>query len=522
MICGLIEKEVRQHTTLLIFITLVMLTGLLALGSNKFLVQAGGSAFFLFSQLWFFILPMATLVLGTGLVATEFRNKTQLFLEGLPLPRWKMLAVKYLLGLGVVTGCTTFLLAGAWWMGRNAEVMTLNFALLLFTKSLGWSWFCWSVCFAHGFLGRYRIWVGVSLVIGLILIQQMGGVMITNFGPFDLISPRFAYERFVWPVEALWVTAALILVLTLAGFALGMVRDATVAAMMSEKMSKREKIVLTAMALAAMVAIGAIDEKQESLKPLNLPGSVDRRQGPASVSAAAAVAVPSPAEEQALEAHATAVAGMLAEVGAYLECASLPPVYLVHRRDFIANQFEVDESKSPKRIIIRRNLLITSPSDTKFESQILISVLGIHQLGRLSSDTRGWVLDGFAAWWPVRKIAKTPADFMKLQHLGEEPPVRTLRGDDLKNWLMTIKDLTPAQQSTLAGLGMIALGEYGEQPRQRFLAKVLGYSAPMDARATLHDWFHPVSRIMKSTTGSDLESLARKWTAALQQEEAGQ
>ncbi len=521
MISGLVEKEVRQHTTLLIFITLVMLTGLFVLGSNKFLAQAGGSAFSLFSILWFLMLPLATLVLATGLVAAEFRNKTQLFLEGLPLPRWKMLAVKYLLGLAVVTACTTFLLAGAWWMGRNAEVMTLNFALLLFTKSLGWSWFCWSVCFAHGFLGRYRGWVGVTLVLGLLSIQQMG-VMVTRFGPFHLISQHFSYERFVWPVEALWVTAALILVLTSAGFALGMVRDATVAAMMSEKMSTREKIVLTTMALAAVVAIGAIYEKQESLTPLNLPGSVDRREGAASVSVAAAVAVPSPAEEQALDAHATAVAGMLAEAGAYLDCASLPPVYLVHRRDFTAKQFEIDESKSPKRIIIRRNLVMTSPSDTEFQSQIVVSVLGVHQLGRLSSDTRGWILDGFAAWWPVRKRVQTPADFMKLHPLGEVPPVRTLQENDLVNWLMTIKDLTPAQQSALAGLGMVALGEYGEQPRQRFLAKVLGYPAPLDVRAALHDWFHPVSRIMKSTTGGDLESLARKWTAALQHEEAGQ
>ncbi len=520
MIRGLIEKECRQHATLLVFIALLLVAGQLALVSNKFLGNAGGSSFFLLSQLWFYILPLAALVLGTGLVATEFRNKTQLFLEGLPMPRWMMLVVKYLLGLGIVSICAVALLAGAWWKGRDAEAMTVNFALLLLVKSVAWAWFCWSVCFAHGFLGRYRGWAGVTLVLGLLLLQGMGGVMVTHFGPFELISNRFAYERFIWPVEALWVTAALIMVTTLAGFAFGLVRDATVASMMSEKMSMREKVVLTIMMLAGMVAIGTIHERSTSQKPLNLPDSVDFKRGSATVSAAAAVTTPTAEEKLALTAHAMATAEMLEQVGAYLGCESLPPVYIIHRRDFGTDTTEVDDSQTPKRVVVRRNLLTTKTEDVDLQSQILAAVLGVHQLGRLSSDTRGWVLEGFATWWPVREMARTPADFIKLPGHEGKLSVRTLRSGDLETWLKTEERMEPAEQKTCTGLGMIALGDYGDEPRRRFLGAVLGYSAPLNVRATLHDWLHPVDRTLKSTTGSDLPALAQKWSTALQTERA--
>ena len=520
MIRSLIEKELRQHRTLLGFILLLLALGQLALFSNKHLGNAGGSGFSLLSQLWSYILPPAALVLGTGLVATEFRNKTQLFLEGLPMPRWMMLLVKYLFGLGIIFICVVTLLTGAWLKGRSAEVMTVNFSALLAVKSMGWAWFCWSVCFAHGFLGRYRAWTGVLFVFGLLILEDMGDGVVSNFGPFELISGRFAYERFVWPVEALWVTAALILGMTLAGFALGLVRDATVASMISEKMSIREKVVLLIAVTAALISLGALREKSASQKPLNLPGAVDFKRKLASVSVAAAVAVPTPEEEQALSAHATATGEMLEQMGTYLECKSLPPVYLIHRRDFSRETIEVDDKQSNQLVLIRCNLVAQNPTDADFQSRILKAVVGSQQLGRLSSDARGWMLEGFATWWPVRDKVQTAAEFMKLTHHEKTISKRTLQSSDLESWLKTAENMTLAEQRTVTGLGMIALGDYGDERRRRFLATVLGYSAPENALAMLHDWFHPVEHALKSITGEDLSSFAKKWTTALQAEEA--
>ena len=489
MIRGLLEKEYRQHSRLAVYILLMMVAGLLALTSNKFFNEGGGSSFSLLSKLWFYIIPLVTLVLGTALVATEFRNKTQLFLEGLPMPRWVLLVVKYLIGLGIVLFCTVALLVGAWLNGRNTEAMNLNFCLLLLVKSAAWAWFCWAVCFAHGFLGKYRGWTGVLLISGLIWLQQMGVVSVTHSGPFELISDRFAYERFVWPVDALWVTGALITAMTLAGFAFGLIRDGTVAAMLSEKMSMREKIVFTIMTFAAFYGLTVFAAQVNSEKPLSLPGSVDFKRGAAMVFAAATEIDPTPDEQQALKAHATAAGEMLEQVGVYLGCKSLPPVYLIHRRDF---DMEAKCETDLNGVEIRVNLLKVHPGDRGLQAGIIQSVLFANQYSRLDSDTRGWVLEGFSTWWPVRAAAKTPTDFIKLPGHGEKPVVRTLSRWDLENWLKTKKRMTEAEQSTSAGLAMIVLGDYGDEPRRRFLAAILGYSAPKNVGATLHDWLHPV------------------------------
>lgn len=512
MIRGLIEKECRQHATLLVFLILLLGAGLFVLTSNDFITEFGGSAFFIISQLWFWIFPLASLVLATGLVSSEFRNRTQLFLEGLPMPRWLMLVVKYLLGCGILITSTVILLAAAWWKGRHAEAMTLNFSMLLLVKLVGWSWFCWAACFAHGFLGRYRGWVGVTVVLGLFALEDVGGVLVSEFGPFDLISHRFAYERFVWPTEALWITAALILGLTGAGFALGLARDTTLASMLSEKMSMREKIVFTIMALAALFAVGSYQERIESQKRLVLPGAVDFQQGVATVSAAAAVIAPTPEEEHALEEQGRTVSEMLGQMAAYLDCKTLPPVFLIHRPDFTGNSVAIDVGQ---HVSVRYNFLTLKDEDMKLHSALVRAVLTRQQWERLASDTRGWVLEGFATWWPVRDRATTPADFIMLRSSLGTSPHREIRVTDFKNWLKVETELEPEQLATYAGFGIIALGDYGDEPRRRFLAAVLGYSAPMDVRASLHDLCNPVEGLLKSTTGSDLNAFAVKWNAAL-------
>jgi hypothetical protein len=395
--------------------------------------------------------------------------------------------------------------------------MSVNFCLLLFVKSVAWAWFCWAVCFAHGFLGKYRGWTGVLLISGLIWLQSMGIVSVTRSGPFELISDRFAYERFVWPVDALWVTGALITAMTLAGFAFGLIRDGTVAVMLSEKMSMREKIFFTFMAFAAVLGASKFQMQVDSEKPLSLPGSVDFKRGAAMVFAAAAVTDPTAEEQQAMTAHATAAGEMLEQIGVYLECKYLPPVYLIHRRDL---DMDVDLEVGLKQVEFRVNLLKVHPGDRNLQAGIIESVLSANQYNRLDSDTRGWLLQGFSAWFPVKAMAKTSAEFIKLPGHGKKPVVRTLSRWDLEHWLKTKERMTKAEQSTSAGLAMIVLGDYGDEPQRRFLAAILGYSAPKNAGATLHDWLHPVGGTLKSTTGSDLSSFAQKWTAAIQTEEA--
>lgn len=516
MIRGLAEKELRQHTTLLVVLMLLLAGGLVMLHRNEVLARFAGSTFASVQILLRLFLPVSCLVLGNTLIAGEFRNHTQLFLEGLPMPRWMMLAVKYALGLATAVASAMLMVATAWWFAHGGEVMTPRFTALLLVKAAGWAWFCWAVCFGHAFLGRYRLVTGIVIVGGLIWAESSLGLQVDRFGPFDLIGSRFAYERFVWPVVSLWTTAAVIVSVTALGFALGLVRDATVAALLSEKMSSREKTALTVIAIVALVMVGTVVQQRRDTSPLHLPGSADVALRAATVSVAAAVKDPTEKEKAALAAHAQAAAGLLAGAGDYLGCQHLPPLFLVHRRDMQRGEFEDGDLDSRQGCLVRLNLVETPPDDVALQARLLKQVLGANQHERLNSDERGWVLDGFSQWWPLRDKAGTAAAFM--DQCGERSLLEktSLTGDDLRRWLeFTERADDEKSTAACAGVGVIVLGKAGAEQRRQFLGGVLGYSAPHDFRASVHDALNPVSTLLQAATGMDLDALARQWNAAL-------
>ena len=279
MMRGLLAKELRQHGFTLAFLFLIVVGGLVFIGANGMLRRASGGGLAAVQFLNITFVPLAGLVLGQLLIATEFRQKTQLFLEGLPLPRWRMLGVKFALGLGVLLAAIGGALLVAWWPDRGTAGMTPRFATLLALKSAGWVWFIFTLCFAHGFLGRYRLFFGVAIFFGLIALKGQG-VQLSEFGPFALIDDRFAYEREVLPVAALAITAALGLALAGLGFTLGLVRDATVAALLAEKMSSREKVFLTFLAVAVMMVSAFLYEHYKASTPVQMPGAVEAQRGP--------------------------------------------------------------------------------------------------------------------------------------------------------------------------------------------------------------------------------------------------
>src|SRR5436190_5130922 len=121
MIATLLRKELRQHTGLFVLLGCVLFFGLILVSSNAVLSRSLGSGFAGLKVLLYTLLPAGAMLLGNALIASEFRHKTQLFLEGLPVPRWKLLAVKYATLLGALLLVTVVLLAGAWLGGRQSE-----------------------------------------------------------------------------------------------------------------------------------------------------------------------------------------------------------------------------------------------------------------------------------------------------------------------------------------------------------------------------------------------------------------
>ena len=518
MIRALLEKEIRQHGSMIFLFLILINAGMVILQSNQALSLSGGSGFAIVAWMLLVILPLGCLVLGNALIAVEFRQKTQIFLEGLPLPRWKMVAVKYMFGL-VVTLLSSLLLLGTSILGAwRSEALNTTFILLLILKSVGWSWFCWAAIFALSFLGRYRMVIGIAVVLGLIWMQQFGGIQVNRFGPFELIGDQFAYERSEVPVQELWITVGLVAALTTFGFSLALVRDATLATMLSEKMSSREKLVVISLVIAGLMVFGSVIERVEKTDPLDLPDSIDLVIGPVTVSTAAAVAKPTDEERMALQAHADEAAATLQSVAEYLKIDKLPPLFLLHRRDLEISEFQNGELDSRQGYLLRLNMIKTDPSSPVLRSQIIDKVLDVHQHYRLDSDSRGWIIKGFSYWWP-RRGSKEQVDAPTLEKLRSLRDIE-FKADDLVHWKRFRKSRGEGfEEGMFAAMGIETISRKDPDECREFLSRVLGYSAPHDIRASVHDWWYSTPSMMKKVLKMDLHDFVQQWTATMQSNE---
>jgi hypothetical protein len=518
MIRALVEKELRQHGSMIVLFLILINSGMMILQSNTTLAISGGSAFFLLSWMLFTVLPLGCLVLGNALIAAEFRQKTQVFLDGLPLQRWKMVAVKYLFGLAV-TQLSAMLLAGTMLVSAwRSEALNSTFLSLIVVKTISWSWFCWAAVFALSFLGRYRLFIGLAVVLGLMWADQACGVLVNRFGPFELIGERFAYERYEYPVNELWMTGGLIAALTILGFLLALVRDATLATMLSEEMSSREKLVVISLGVAGLMIVGSTAERVERTDPLDLPDSIDIELGPVTVSAAAAVSQPTADEGIALRAHADSAAAILREVTDYLKIQKLPPLFLVHRRDFTSNEFQDGDLASRQGYLLRINMLKTPASSSVLRSRIIGRLLNVNQHDRLNSDSRGWILHGFAYWWP-RKATSDFSDSLTAE-ARQEFHETELTEKDLVQWKRFRKSRgEDFDEGMTASVGIESIWQQDAQLCREFLSKTLGYSAPHDVRASIHDWWYSTPYLVKTVLKTDLRDLALKWNNVLHSDE---
>lgn len=508
MIRGILGKEFYQHRVLLLLLPFLIPSGWFVYLGMRELALLGGSQFYTLSWFLWFVFPLFSLMLANAVVADEFRQRTQVFLEGLPVPRFVFLLVKYLLG-AVVASLTACLLLGVTLMiNWFIEGISPRFAFLLLIKTLLWAWFCWSFFFAFAFLGRYRFPIGFALLFTLLFLENQLEIQVSRFGPFDLIGEQYAYERFEIPVVAIGYTFALIALSTIVGFVFGLARDATMANMLAEKMSFREKLVMATLIFFLIFVIGSVVDRYQATEPLYLPGSIDLDYARGLVSAAAAVADPKDEERDALERHAKTTSEVLDALGEYLDIQSFPKLYLVHRRDFGPGRYEVGDLDTRQGVLIRFNAIKSTPDDEKWLRMVIRSVLLAHQHGRLDSDTRDWVVTGFSVWWPARNDLARIKNEIATENERGEPSARDLTATDLVRWRAYKKEVGESRAQLDAARILISMSEQTNPEAMRtFLSSVLGYRAPYDARATIHDYWYPVDSVLNDSTQLTLSNL---------------
>jgi hypothetical protein len=519
MIRGLIEKELRQHGFALLFVLLLSVAGAAMIMQNRFIALSFGTPFAAARYFLLTFFPLACLVLSQALIVQEYRQKTQLFLEGLPLPRWKMIAIKYGFGLMLSSIALAVALAAACLHRHALDALTPRFVALVALRSAVYGWFLWSLIFAHGFMGRYRMGFAILGFCVIRLSLVIHHLDLATIGPFELIGERFAYERYVVPAVPLAVTALYALFWTAVGFMLGSARDATIAAALSKRMSSREKMALTFALFAIMLILGRRAQEAERPPAIHLPGAAEVVRGAAHVAAAAAVEAASRAEDALLKEAAERAAAELSRIADYLRIETLPPVFIVHRRDLAGGEMENAQIKQEQGLMVRVNVTAKEYNLDALLRWIIRETLATRSLGRLEREQSAWVLDGFAGWWLTRADGVGQATSETREALDALP--EEFSALDVERWLSLRDDAGTESASALAAAGLRVLGAaHGDEARRRFLSSVLAVEVHKDARAWLFDVCHPIPGRLQAAAGVSLAAFAVEWRDALHHAEA--
>jgi hypothetical protein len=510
MILTLLSKELRQHW--LGFLALLAAGGL----TNLLILAAGlapGSAESSFEGLRSYTILMSVLgalVLNHRLVVLEYQAKTQLFLEALPVARWRMVAVKYALGLGILWLLVGIGFASACLLAWRHGELAPRFAGLVAVRALSLVWLVHSFCFLMGLTGRYRLALYLAmLVVGVILIEHKA-VGISGFGPIVLLDTRFGYEREMVPWQALGVTWGLSLVFTLLAATLSLVREGSIAALLAEKMSHREKVLIAAMLCGLMFAGATLSEKAKK-EPFDLKQAAAAHGPGVSVKVASGEGEGDPVSARL----ANNVANELAALREYLGLKEVPPVFIVRRRDLDPDRYERGELVHAEGIHVQANFTAKDWQEAPFLAWLVPEVLAAASQDRLKHESNRWVLDGFGLFWVGRDHAD--ADLAEDKTLT----LRALYGvedglvlADLRRWLSFRERVGESVASAVAWSGLKTLARRQGLERSRvFLRAVLGAQIPKDFRVLLRDtsWDHR----LRDQVGENTETFLNQWQAEL-------
>jgi hypothetical protein len=479
----LIRKELRQHGLgLLAVLASAALAYLLIVGASrvKDSTETPFEAFRIFS---IFIALLGAVVLNHRLVVLEYQARTQLFLEGLPVARWRMVAVKYALGLA-----TLFLMVGLAWifaclLAWNHQSVTPRFAAILIVRAFSVCWFAHSFFFVMGLAGRYRFAIYVLLAVGIAIVAEQKALDFGRFGPAALVDTRFAFERQIVPWQGLYETWGLSLILTVLAARLSLLREGSIAALLAEKMSHREKVFIAAL-LSGFLFVGATLSQKAKKAPFDL-----KQAATASVPGVTVKVVSGAGESDPVAANlAQSAANQLGAMKEYLGIKQLPPVFIVLRRDLDANRFERGKLSEAEGVHVRANFTAREWQEEPFLAWLIPEVLTVTSKERVKLESRRWVLDGFGLFWVGRDHCE--AEMTRDQALALRSLYGADRGfaaSDLNRWLSFREKVGEGVAAGVAWSGLKTLARrQGAEGCRRFLRGMLGGSEPKDFRVLLN------------------------------------
>ncbi len=517
MIRAILYKELRQHWWAFLLIGLICAFGFFGQTASSSLRESAGSAFSLLSSFGIYI-ALASLILANRLVASEYHSQTQLFLEALPLPRRRIILIKYFLGLTVIALIAVSAFTATILIGFRTEVISRDFMLFLILRFGAFCYFTYSFFFLYGFLGRYRVIFFIAIIFASAVLPKMTDFEFTDFPPMKLIGPTFAFERETFPLKPFAVTTSLGFSFLLISLVLATLREGSVAGLLGEKMSHREKVSIAALLLAFVFGLYWIDvsKPKEAYRMHNASSA-------GSLSAGVQVSVsPASPEGQVL---ANKIHDDMKALSLYLGIKSLPPVFVIRRNDLDPDIHEAGYLAEREGIVVRTNYTHPDWIFNHFNENLVARVLDAYSNTRIHKEDRFWIIDGFTLFWsrrheigsdPLTKdLTRSPDLLLRALYGTRDRPSFTPA--DLRRWYSLQDELG---HEITAGIACSALrvleSTVGTEKCQAFLRSTLGIDSPKNAATSLRDLFAPPEKLFLQHTGMQLAEFLPLWQNELE------
>jgi len=504
-----IEKEFRQHRTAFLLLSgFLLLSYFSILAANLLRSEAQVAQ----EQLRGFIMifaPIAALILGELLIRKEYGTKTQIFLEALPLTRWRLVQTKFLLGLALLAAMLLPACAITFALAFGRQQMDARFAAILLSR-IGVFSLCWyAFFFITNFLGRYRFPLYIFIGMGIVIITEMTQIDLARFGPIALVNETFAFERENFPARELLESLLLSLVFTAAGFALALVREGSVAALVAEKMSHREKVFF-AMTLLCFVLVGTYVDAKKPKPPFELAGDISLTEGDATVK----ILLAEPASLEPGQRLCRDLVDELNAVKDWLALEKLPALNLIERRDLDPDQHEKGALDKSEGLLWRTNFSHPQWEKPKFVEKVIHDLLADYSNGRAWLEGNHWILDGFALAWSMRQHDSLAAQLWQRALVGTRDETEL---PDVQQWMLLSSRLGDDIASAVGWSALQALeAVYGRPQLQQFLRRTLAAKPPKDLRVLWQGRNARSHNALAEIFGLDAAAFHQLWAEKLQ------
>src|SRR5688500_7523294 len=189
---ALVRKELREHGVITAVALALSALALLVLLESA---EKAGGRFVALTRYAQTIGTLNALVLSNRLFAREYAGRTQLFLETLPIARWRVFATKWLLG-GSVIALTT---AAAWFATlvrlQRSEVLPWGDTLRVLSCVSLFALAVWSWSAMAAMLGRFRYLPWMIGVFLLFATEQIVGLELHALPVFRLCGQDVQMAR---------------------------------------------------------------------------------------------------------------------------------------------------------------------------------------------------------------------------------------------------------------------------------------------------------------------------------------